>query len=504
MAQIGRTTVESPMHAMFGVKHPGHDSKQLLQKQLFDEAIGEGRIDAALKDRLYALVDAPAPEGAMPGPQSSPFDTAAKEGIISDETSRWLSDRYFEMSHGKGVLCSGDAEHIYDGVEVTLDGQQLSTVQSGYNVIKAVNGAHVTLKNVEVKKSGSSSHHECSFTGYNAGILAESGGVVDIVDSTITSDATNGNNLFAHGEGSVINLKNCKLDAYGAASNRTTYCSWGGQLNIENCELTTRGFTSAVIVTDTGGGTIRVKDSALKLMGRNSACIYSTGDIYIDHCRAVANEWEVCVIVGHNSVHIRDSYLFSAKNQGVKVFTKEGDGATFEMEGGLFAVCEGPVLFTTGNHAHFTLRNVQVANPDGIAFMADRQERGGMGGPGMPPMPGQSAVNDMYVDLYEQTIIGDTVCDDAHTISVALHEGSEYSGAINSAHTAAAAKLSLDEDSVWYATGESWLDVLKDDDETLFNIISEYNIHYDGSNPENAWLGGETFELAGGGMLMPQ
>lgn len=504
MSVIGRITQESPMRAMFGVKHPGHDSKQKLQKQLFEEAVSEGMIDPGLKDKLLEIVDAPSPNGGMPGPQASPFDTAAKQGLISDEASGKLSERYFEMSHGKGVLCSGDAEHIYDGVEVTIDGEELTTVQSGYNVIKAVNGAHVTLKNVNVKKSGSSSHHECSFTGYNAGILAESGGVVDIVDSTITSDATNGNNLFAHGEGSVINLKNCKLDAYGEASNRTTYCSWGGELNIENCELTTRGFTSAVIVTDTGGGTIRVKDSSLKLMGRNSACIYSTGQIHIDHCRAVANEWEVCVIVGQNGVYIKDSYLFSSKNQGVKVFTKEGDGATFVMEGGLFAVCEGPVLFTTGNHAHFTLRNVQISNPDGIAFMADKNELGGMGGPGMPPMPGQNAVNDMYVDLYEQQIKGDTICDDAHTVTVNLHEGSEYTGAVNNGNTAAAAKLTLDEDSMWYATGESWLDVLVDEDETLFNIVSEYDIHYDASNPENAWLKGETYELAGGGMLMPK
>jgi|GEM_PF-1850341 len=501
MAQIGRTTVESPMVAM-GVKHPGHDSKQQLQKQIFEEIIAEGMIDAGLKDKLFEIVDAPSPNGGMPGPQASPFDTAAKQGLISEEASKKLSERYFELSHGKGVLCSGSAEHIYDGVEITIDGEELSTIQSGYNVIKAVNGAHVTLKNVTLKKSGSSSHHECSFTGYNAGILAE-GGVVDIEDSYIVSDATNGNNLFAHGEGSVINLRNCKLDAYGEASNRTTYCSWGGELNIENCELTTRGVTSAVIVTDTGGGTIRVKDSALKLMGRFSGCIYSTGQVYIDHCRAVANEWEVCVIVGNNAVYVKDSYLFSSKNQGVKVFTKEGDGATFVMEGGLFAVCEGPVLFTTGNHAHFTLRNVQVSNPDGIAFMADKQERGG-GGPGMPPMPGQSAVNDMYVDLYQQHIKGDTICDDAHTVTVNLHEGSEYYGAVNSANTAAAAKLTLDEDSMWYATGESWLDVLTDEDKTLFNIVSEYDIHYDAANPENAWLNGDTYELAGGGMLMPK
>lgn len=515
---IGRTIATNPMALMQGL--PDSDSKIAMNKNIVLSYLRQGQISQEAADMMQGMIENPAPAGPPPeppkgGPDEGPkgpggpggpggrplnaWDVAAEKGLISKEVAKKMSLTAQEVSHGKGVDCSGGYELIFDGegVEEYFDGTEFSTDKSGYNALKVVNGAKVHLKNVSVKKSGDSGHHECSFTGYNAGILAENGGKVYIEDSVITSDAICGNNIFAHGEGAEVNLKNCLIDAYGKASDRAVYCSWGGTLNLENCELITRGVISAVVVTDTGGGFINAKNCSLKLMGKMSGCIYSTGNIRLENCRAVANEWEACVIVGNNSVHLKDCNVFGAKNQGVKVFTKEGDGATFVAEGGSFTACEGPLFITTGNHAHFTLRNVAVANPSGIAFMADKAERGA---PGMAMLMPVSGVNDMYVELYDQFIQGNSYCDDAHTMTISLHEGSTYVGAVNTANTAVKVTMNLDDGTVWDVTGDSYVDVLVGAE----NVMGSGIVYYDASLPENAYLEGDTIELPGGGKIMPK
>lgn len=521
---IGRFVSENPMQVMQGLPHS--DSKDQMNRNIILGFRDSGEIDAAACEKILELLSAPAapagpppempkgdgpkgpggpggkPEGpdgpgGMPMRPQNAWDKAADMGVISKEVADKMSGKAQEVSHGKGVNCSGESELVFDGddVEVFFDGDTFATDKPGYNAIKAINGAKVHMKNVSVRKSGSSGHHECSFTGFNAGILAENGGKFYIEDSVISSDAICGNNIFAHGEGAEVNLKNCLIDAYGKASDRAVYCSWGGTLNLENCELTTRGLISAVVVTDTGGGHINAKNCSLKLMGKMSGCIYSTGDIRLENCRAVANEWEACVIVGNNSVRLKDCHVFGAKNQGVKVFTKEGDGATFEMEGGSFTACEGPLFITTGNHAHFTLKHVAVANPSGMAFMANKVERGAHNAAMVMPVTG---INDMYVDLYQQEIKGESFCDDAHTMTISLHEGSVYTGGVNSDNTAVKLTVNLDPGTVWNATGISFVDVLTGAE----NIRGSGTVYYDPA--QNPALEGKTIDLEGGGKISPK
>ncbi len=519
---IGRIIPGNPMTIMQGL--PESDSKTKMNLDLIEASYVSGEISLDARDKMCSMLSSPAPmmppkggpggpggkgpggPGGPGGPMGRPqnvWDTAADQGLISKEAAENLSKAAQEVSHGKGVNCSGGAELVFEGedVEVFFDGDTFSTDKTGYNVIKAIHGAKVHLKNVTVHKSGSSGHHECSFTGYNAGLLAENGGKIYLEDSVISSDAICGNNIFAHGEGAEVHLKNCLIDAYGQASDRAVYCSWGGGLYLENCELITRGLISAVVVTDTGGGTIRAKDCSLKLLGKMSGCIYSTGDIGLENCRAIANEWEACVIVGNNSVSLKDCNVFSAKNQGVKVFTEEGDGATFTMEGGSFTACEGPLLFATGNHAHFTLKKACVNIPSGIAFMADKLERGNNNPAMAMPVNG---IHDMFVDLYDQSVTGDAVCDDAHTMTISLHDGSRYTGAVNRQKSAAAMNMNLCANTHWEVTGDSHLSSLICQDNDLAGISGQYTVYYDAANEANAWLKGETYPLPGGGQVMPE
>ena len=60
-------------------------------------------------------------------------------------------------------------------------------------------------------------------------------------------------------------------------------------------------------------------------------------------------------------------------------------------------------------------------------------------------------------------------------------------------NTAQAAAVSLDADSAWTLTGDSYVTVLTNVDETCANIVSGgHNLYYDADAAGNEWLGAQT------------
>jgi|GEM_PF-4431048 len=103
-----------------------------------------------------------------------------------------------------------------------------------------------------------------------------------------------------------------------------------------------------------------------------------------------------------------------------------------------------------------------------------------------------------------ETLIGDIFCDSQSTVSLELKNNSTLKGAINSANTAKTVSLSLDANSIWTVTQDSYITSLTDDDQTLSNIHDDGNtVYYDASSLANEWLGGNTYMLPNGGQLTP-
>ena len=86
-----------------------------------------------------------------------------------------------------------------------------------------------------------------------------------------------------------------------------------------------------------------------------------------------------------------------------------------------------------------------------------------------------------------------------------VEEYTHFKGAFNAGQKAQAAALSLDQDSVWDVTEDSYVTALTDTDTSLANIHSNgHTVYYDAANEANAWLQGQTKQLPGGGKLTPQ
>lgn len=393
----------------------------------------------------------------------TPYDKAERAGIITRQQARTMNDVIFARAHSGTALCSGTASHLYAQGETVLDGETLSTDKRDDNVIKAVGGATVHLKNMTVEKAGDTTDHsEGSFTGLNAAVLAE-GGTITVEDSAITSHAIGGNNVFVHGKGSHVTLKNSLLDAYGAASNRCVYVSFGGRLEAENCEMVSRGSISSTVATDTGGGDIYLKHCLVKTLGGHCASLYSTGNIVAEHCICVAPETEALIIVGGNTMKLKDTCVFSGQGQGLKLTAAmEECAGSFVMEGGSLSACEGPVVKAEGA-AEVRLRNVSLANPSGTAVELAK----GFAPPGMQKK--EEPPKQFHLVLEQQTICGTIVSDADHTVSLELREGSEWKGTF--AGEAAEIAVSLSADSKWILTGDCTIGTLCNQDESGCNII---------------------------------
>jgi len=107
------------------------------------------------------------------------------------------------------------------------------------------------------------------------------------------------------------------------------------------------------------------------------------------------------------------------------------------------------------------------------------------------------------LQLNSQQLTGTFLAGKDSSIDLILTQ-STLTGAVNSDQGAYAANISLDRESVWELTGDSYLTVFTNDDSELRNIISNgYQIYYDISHSENSWLGGVTVPLPGGGTLSP-
>lgn len=104
-----------------------------------------------------------------------------------------------------------------------------------------------------------------------------------------------------------------------------------------------------------------------------------------------------------------------------------------------------------------------------------------------------------------QKLQGDIICDEISRVTINLTEQSTLKGTVNGENKGQNVDISLDKDSKWELTGDSYVNVIKNDDSKCSNIQSNgHSIYYDSSNAGNSWLNKKTITLSGGGKLLPR
>lgn len=393
----------------------------------------------------------------------------------------------------------------------TINGKNSSSVNEAYeskeedkSTVLVTNQGLLKMSGGVLKKTVDTSNDDLSnFYGLNAVFAVEDGGAAELYDSVLASSAKGANAVFSTGEDSKIVIDNIKIHTTGDSS-RGLDATYGGSITATNVDITTEGAHCAPIATDRGEGTITVSGGTLAAAGDGSPCIYSTGDITVKNVEGTATGSQAAVVEGKNSITLEKCNLTGYGDNGIMLYqSTSGDAAKgtavfATKDSTITTESKGPMFYITNTKAEADINNTMLNFGSGILALVSGNDTDNWG------RPGENG-GDFTLRTTGQKLSGDIVCDSISTVSVALTKKSDWTGTLNADQQGKEVGISLDTDSTWTLTGDSYVTTLEDKDESMGNIVSNgYTIHYDPSEKANAWLNGKTIKLDNGGKIMPK
>ena len=329
-----------------------------------------------------------------------------------------------------------------------------------------VDGAAVTLENITVNKSGgaSSNTENGDFYGMNAGLLAQNGATVTIVNAAITTNAVNGNGVFSYGGETTINIADSSIRT--AKNNSGGIQTTGGAtMNATNLDIETQGASSAAIRSDRGGGDVNVSGGVFVTNGTGSPAIYSTADIAAENASLTANASEAVVVEGKNAVTLNNCTLYgnmqASADSGENVHnimlyqSMSGDAevgrSNFTAVGGSIVAGSGDLFYVTNTACAISLTDVMLTLANGTLLnVAGNTSARGWGKAGANG--GTCAFT-----AARGTLLGDILVDAISSLDFTLTDGSAFTGAINHSGDAGTVRVTLGDGCVWTLTGDSYI-----------------------------------------------
>ena len=350
----------------------------------------------------------------------------------------------------------------------TFEHQRFDNTTSDQNSFIGKNKASITINSSVFDKQGNTTNDDNSnFRGQNAVVLVTGGSQTSIKDSNITSNSIGSNAVFATGEGSVINVENTNIHTKGDSS-RGLDATYKGTVNGKNLIITTEGAHSATLATDRGEGTITAEAAKLTTSGAGSPVIYSTGNITANNINGVANNSEIGVIEGKNSITLTNSNVTGYKGNGFMLYQSFSGDA----ESGIARLkAENNTLTTHGTGAFIYVNNT-TAETDLTANTILMPNTTTLVKAAADSRWGKDGENGGHLTLRasNQELSGNIVADSISTVALDMTNGSSLVGAINTDNTAKEVTLKLSKDSTWTLTGDSYVKSLTNEDTTSENI----------------------------------
>ena len=388
---------------------------------------------------------------------------------------------------GSGEVTQGTAattiseDGTYSGITYTSTGDDENALR--------VDGATVTLDGVTVDKSAgvTSNTEDGDFYGMNAALLATNGATVTIKNATVTSSAQNGNGVFSYGSGTTVNISDSTITTT-ADNSGGIQTTGGGTTNASNLIVETSGNSSAAIRSDRGGGTVNVDGGAYTSNGYNSPAVYSTADIIVKNANLTANNSEVLVIEGKNSITLENCYVIGNMSDDKGTSSDEnvhnvmiyqsmsGDAdvgtSVFSMTGGSLVSNNGDMFYITNTHCLLTLSDVNIVNNDETGALL--RVVGNSANHGWGTAGSNGAQVEFTAD--GQKLDGDIIVDTISTLTMTMKNGSTFTGAINiidNAEGGAAvsdnAIVTIESGCTWNLTGNCTLTSLTNNGTINFN-----------------------------------
>ena len=305
------------------------------------------------------------------------------------------------------------------------------------------------------------------FYGINAALLATNGATVTIKNATVNSSAQNGNGVFSYGAGTTVNISDSTITT-SADNSGGIQTTGGGTTNAENLTVTTSGNSSAAIRSDRGGGTVNVTGGSYTSNGCNSPAVYSTAAITVKNAKLTANNSELLVIEGKNSIALENctvsgnmsSTKGSSSSENVHTvmiyqsMSGDADVGTlgFSMTGGSLIGKNGDLFYITNTHCILTLSGVTLKNEDPDRYLLRVVGNSASHGWGTAGSNGAQVEFTADAQMLEGNILVDTIS----TLDLTLENGSSFTGTINIVDNAEGGAAVSDNAVVTIGSGCTW------------------------------------------------
>ena len=346
--------------------------------------------------------------------------------------------------------------------------ESMTNTTADQNAFIGKNKAVIDIENSVFDKIGNTTSDDNSnFRGQNAVVLGIEGSQINIKGSNITSNSKGSNAVFATGEGTVINVENTNIHTKSDSS-RGLDATYKGTVNGKNLTITTEGAHSATLATDRGEGTITAEAAKLTTSGEGSPVIYSTGNIIVNNVNGIANNSEIGVVEGKNSITLTNSNVTGYKDNGFMLYQSfSGDAesgiARLKAENNTLTThATGAFLYVNNTTAEVDLSNNAISMPNTSTLVkASADSRWG-----------KTGENGGHLTLRtsNQELSGNIMADSISTIALDMTNGSSLVGAVNTDNTAKEVTVKLSKDSNWILTGDSYIKSLSNEDTTSSNI----------------------------------
>ena len=346
--------------------------------------------------------------------------------------------------------------------------ESMTNTTADQNAFIGKNKAVIDIENSVFDKTGdTTSDDNSNFRGQNAVVLGIEGSQINIKGSNITSNSKGSNAVFATGEGSVINVENTNIHTKSDSS-RGLDATYKGTVNGKNLTITTEGAHSATLATDRGEGTITTEAAKLTTSGEGSPVIYSTGNIIVNNVNGIANNSEIGVVEGKNSITLTNSNVTGYKDNGFMLYQSfSGDAengiARLKAENNTLTThATGAFLYVNNTTAEVDLSNNAISMPNTSTLVKAAADS----------RWGKTGENGGHLTLRtsNQELNGNIMADSISTIALDMTNGSSLVGAINTDNTAKEVTVKLSKDSNWILTGDSYVKSLSNEDTTGSNI----------------------------------
>lgn len=346
--------------------------------------------------------------------------------------------------------------------------ESMTNTTADQNAFIGKNKAVIDIENSVFDKTGdTTSDDNSNFRGQNAVVLGIDGSQINIKGSNITSNSKGSNAVFATGEGSVINVENTNIHTKSDSS-RGLDATYKGTVNGKNLTITTEGAHSATLATDRGEGTITAEAAKLTTSGEGSPVIYSTGNIMVNNVNGVANNSEIGVVEGKNSITLTNSNVTGYKDNGFMLYQSfSGDAengiARLKAENNTLTThATGAFLYVNNTTAEVDLSNNVISMPNTSTLVKAAADS----------RWGKTGENGGHLTLRtsNQELSGNIIADSISTIALDMTNGSSLVGAVNTDNAAKEVTVKLSKDSNWILTGDSYVKSLNNEDTTGSNI----------------------------------